>query len=418
MSETESEAPLMPPSPALRKRALVVAVGLALLALCVAGYLAVQSMAGRGIAGCGQGSGCSEVLASPYARVGFVLVSVLAAAIYLVVLLALGLRLTSRGKSKPADFLLYAAVPALIGAAGWFTYVQIVELKVLCPYCMTGHALGVALGITLLLVLRGGGVVRPWMPMFVGLVGVGLLVVAQVSAPSVPPPATTENAGAGRDYDRTAVDGRREIGLFGGELELVLQDGPYLGEPDAPQVLAVVFDYGCPHCREMHALLEQMQQDQGGFVIVPLPVSIALERNAHLNSVAEQFLDSYDLATLSLAVAAIDRQQWVAFDRWLFKTDSYRTAGEARTKAEELVGQAVLAQQLTGDNLARHHAAIDRNIELLALIPEPDRSIPLTTSPGAPSHLTERVYRFQPILDLLDRAKAGLATPEVTDPSR
>ena len=49
------------------------------------------------------------------------------------------------------------------------------------------------------------------------------------------------------------------------------------------------------------------------------------------------------LVLLSLAVAAIDREKWPVYDRWLFSTDTItsfpRTAEEARAKAVALVGE-------------------------------------------------------------------------------
>ncbi len=52
-------------------------------------------------------------------------------------------------------------------------------------------------------------------------------------------------------------------------------DGPYLGEADAPVRVMKVFDPNCPHCKDLHATLEQVAEtsgDKARFYYIPYPL--------------------------------------------------------------------------------------------------------------------------------------------------
>lgn len=382
---------------------------LALIALAISGYLSVQTLTGQPVAGCGADGGCGAVLASPWSKVLGVPVSLLGSATYLAVLLGLGLRLGSKGTNKLGDYLLLASAPAMLIAAVWFTYIQLVEIQEICPYCMIDHGIGLVLGIMLPMIVLGKTSLTPAIPIAIGLVGcVGLLGLqhATLSEDTM----STDNPFAGRDGDQV-IDGRRHISMFGGELQFVLEDTPHIGDTRAKQVVGVIFDYACPHCRATHLLIEEaIKADPDAFVVVPLPISIDEKDNPHINSDNERFDDSYALAFIAQAVAANDMNKWRAFDKWLFSketvTEFPRSYEAAIDKATELVGEETLKEEL--DATLAHRAIIDRNIELMALIPEDTRHIPVVTSPGASRHLTERFYKIDVLEKLLEEAASGL----------
>ena len=395
-------------------RGLVVVAGaLALAALAVSGYLSLQALTGQPVAGCGAEDGCGAVLASPWSKVLGVPVSLLGSAVYLAVLVGLGLRLRPNASHKLGDFLLLAAAPAMLIAAVWYTYIQLVEIQEICKYCMADHGLGGVLSVLLPLIMLGKTTLKPAIPLALGVVGcVGLLTLQHATLAE--DTLSTDNIFVDRDGD-AIIDGKRQVSLFGGALQVVLEDTPYIGDPRAEQVVAVIFDYACPHCRATHMLIEDaIKADKVAFVFMPLPISIAEEDNPHIRSDNERFKDSYELATLAQAVATVDMQKWRKFDKWLFseETDFPRSAEDARAKAIELIGEDALQAQLEGDALDAHQAVIDRNIELMALIPEDARYIPVVTSPGAPRHLTERFYEITVLKDLLEEAAAGLKAIE------
>jgi len=230
---------------------------------------------------------------------------------------------------------------------------------------------------------------------------------------------STANLFADRDGDRV-VDGKRHVSMFGGEVQLVLEETPHLGDARAKQVVGLVFDYACPHCRATHIMIDEaIKADPSAYAVVPLPISIDEKHNPHINADNERFDESYQLATLAQAVAAVDLSKWRTFDKWLFSEETIvefpRSYEDAHNKAIELIGEASLSSQMTNDSLLRHRETIDRNIELMALIPEDSRYIPVVTSPGAPRHLTERFYEIGVLEELLKEAAIGLETIR-TDP--
>jgi uncharacterized membrane protein len=393
----------------------VFAALLALVALGVSGYLTLQTLTGQAIAGCGADDGCGAVLASPWSSVAGIPVSLLGSAAYIAVLVGLAPRLLKPASSKLGDFLLLAAAPAMLLAAGWFTYIQLVEIQEICPYCMVDHGIGVVLGLLLPVIVLGHTRLKPALPIALGVFGcLGMVAVQHLTLSE--DTQSTENRFVDRDGD-AVINGKRQVSLFGGELQFTLEDTPHLGDANAEQVVGLIFDYACPHCRATHLLIEEaIAADPQAFVVVPLPISIHEKDNPYISSDNARFDDSYELALLAEAVAAIDMDQWRVFDKWLFSEETVtnfpRTADEARAKAVELVGEASLSGEMTNDSLLRHRAVIDANIELMSLIPEDNRYIPVVTSPGAPRHLTERFYEIDVLKQLLDEAATGLRDAE------
>ena len=398
-------------------RGLVVLAGaLALAALGVSAYLSVQSLTGQAVAGCGGDKGCGAVLASPWSKFGPVPVSLLGSAAYLVVLTGLSLRARSHAKSKLGDFLLLASAPAMLIAAAWFTYIQLAQIGEVCAYCMVDHGIGVVLGVMLPAIVLGQSALKPAMPMMIGLLSsVGFFAVQHATLDhSV---QTTTNYFVDRDGDKV-IDGKRQISMFGGELQFALEEVPHYGNPRAEQVVGLVFDYACPHCRKLHLLIDEaIEQDSKRFAAVPLPITILEGRNPYIASDDDRFKESEERAMLALAVAAVDIEKWRTFDRWLFSHDSGsafpRSAQAARAKAVELIGEPALSAQLSGDPAAKHRTLIERNIELLSIFSidsesNPQLRIPVVTAPGAPHHIHEGFYDFEVLEQLLQESRAGL----------
>lgn len=382
-----------------------------MVALGISGYLSLQTLTGQAVAGCGADAGCGAVLASPWSKVLGVPVSLLGSVTYLAVLIGLGLRWTTNGSNKLGDFLLLAAAPAMLIAAVWYTYIQLVQIQEVCPYCMADHGIGVVLAVLLPVIVLGKTAIKPAVPIAMGVVGC-IAVLGVQHATLSEETQSTANPFVDRDGDKI-IDGKRHVSLFGGELQFILEETPHIGDPRAKQVVGVIFDYACPHCRATHTLIEDaIKADPDAFVFVPLPISINPKHNPHINSDDDRFAESYQLAALAQAVAAVNLSKWRKFDKWLFSEEPAvafpRLYEDARMKAIELIGEVAVSSQMTNDSLLRHHDIIDRNIELMALIPEDRRYIPVVTSPGAPRHLTERFYEIDVLKKLLEEAAVGL----------
>lgn len=397
----------------------VIALVLALVALAVSGYLSVQSILGNPVAGCGGEGGCAAVLASPWAKVLFIPVSLLGALTYLAIIAALGARLLSGRACRYGDAVLLACAAAMIGAAGWFTYIQFAQLDEWCKYCMTDHGIGLVLGLLLVAIVFKNGVaepIAPAIPLAAGLLGVVIIAGLQTVFPSADARGVVNLPD--RDYDFVENEQRR-VGLFGGEVDLILEDELYKGDPRAEHVMALAFDYCCPHCREMHELVDEVQRERGDFVVISLPISVNEDHNEYINSTDERFDESYELARLAIAVASVDADKWRTLDTWLFSHETIttfpRSLAEAEAKATELIGADALAEALNAESLASHEAELARNIAMFGYIGSDDLRIPVTTAPGASEHRIERFWEAEEFDALFKESAAQLRALEAAE---
>jgi protein-disulfide isomerase len=121
---------------------------------------------------------------------------------------------------------------------------------------------------------------------------------------------------------------------------------PLVGSPDAPYIVNLLFDYKCPHCQQMHFLLNEVIRRYGGklaFVLCPTPLNT--QCNPYIPRDVDEYKDSCELAKVGLAVWVAKREAFPAFDLWMFSLESGdrwhpRSLDAARAKAVELVGQA------------------------------------------------------------------------------
>ncbi len=142
----ESDSIREPPPVALIWLARLVA----LLAVCIAGYLLWASLVGGArLAGCGDdgGLGCESVLSSRWSNWLGIPVGLPAVLVYLTLLAALlGIGpMASQRTERDAWRILIPLATLAAGAASWFSALQLFELHEMCPYCMALHACGIAL---------------------------------------------------------------------------------------------------------------------------------------------------------------------------------------------------------------------------------------------------------------------------------
>ena len=108
----------------------------------------IRHMGGSGIAGCGGGSACEEILNSQWSQVLGAPVTVFGGLIYLALLFALVARVR---------LLLGICLGLILGAAVWFVFVQAVLVGRFCPWCMTAHGIGVVVTLLGVRLLGTGG---------------------------------------------------------------------------------------------------------------------------------------------------------------------------------------------------------------------------------------------------------------------
>lgn len=386
-----------------------IAVGFSALGLGLSLYLSWLSLAGASAAGCGAGTGCSEVLASKWSKVGSIPVAFFGVLAYLSLLIGFLLYARSQGKSLFAQRLLALLAPPLVVAMLWFTYLQRYKIGVLCPFCMITHGIGfICFWLIVFFHFNNGVKIKVIVPLLAGA-ALGLCIIP-VQVYLTPEPAVQRAPNLFADQDGDAwIDDARHVSMFGGQLQFVLQDVPYIGDPQADQVVAVLFDYACPFCKTLHDMLgEAIEQDPSRFVLVPIPLSIHESVNAFISSDHPRFEDSLDLARLSLAVAEMDPQAWQAFDRWLFAGDEPgdfpRSFADARQHAESMVEPTRLGELLDDPLITPLHEQVAEHISLLGQLPEEKRYIPVTTTPGAAEHLTTRFDDVGVLYEMLDLA--------------
>jgi uncharacterized membrane protein len=139
-SEHEREAS----SPAPRiSRLFALAAVLALAGLADAVYLTVEHLTGRSVR-CTVTSGCSEVLASPYATVGGYPLALFGALAYFT---AFSLATLAAFGSERAGQLFSVLVALMFATSLWLLYVQAFVLRAFCQYCLLSAAITTLLAI-------------------------------------------------------------------------------------------------------------------------------------------------------------------------------------------------------------------------------------------------------------------------------
>jgi uncharacterized membrane protein len=327
-----------------------VLTGLSTLGLVLSAYLGWHYLMGGSVIGCGGGSPCDQVLNSRWSSVAGVLpVSGVAAGAYLAMLVAS--LFIGPATEAPVRRLAWHAMLVLVGAAAgsaaWFIIVQKWVIGSFCPYCMATHLTGLLLAA--LIIWRAPRQsdddstapvlgVSPTAPRRVigplpaiGLASVGLVLAGILAACQVhfKPPAVYR--GGESQNNLPAIDPHA---------------APLVGSPDAPYVVTLLFDYKCPHCQQLHLMLDEAIRRYGGklaFVLCPSPLNP--QCNPYISRELDEFTNSCELAKIGLAVWVARREAFPAFDRWMFSFESGdlwhpRRLAAARAKAVELVGQA------------------------------------------------------------------------------
>ena len=310
-----------------------VLTALSALGLALSGYLGWHYLAGGSVIGCGGGSPCDQVLNSRWSAVGGVLpVSGLAAGTYLAMLVASFF--IGPAMEAPVRRLAWRAMLILAGAAAgsavWFIIVQEWIIRAFCPYCIATHITGLLLAALVIwqaprdLFRISDFGFRIWS--LVGLILAGVLAASQIV---IAPPAVYRG---GESQSSLPVLDPHAV--------------PLVGSPDAPYIVDLLFDYNCPHCQQLHFMLDEVVRRYGGklaFALCPTPLNTKCNPYVPLN--VDEFADSCELAKIALAVWVAKHEAFPAFDRWMFSYESGerwqpRSLDAARAKAIDLVGQA------------------------------------------------------------------------------
>jgi uncharacterized membrane protein len=297
-----------------------------------------------GAPGCGEGSGCEQVLSSRFSKVGGgegLPVSMLGLFAYVMLAAAswpMGGLSPMQAKLRP--FARQAMAVAILAAAGWFICLQAVVIGGWCVGCIVLHGLGASAAVLVLLGER-----RQWKSagLLAGLVMAGSLALLQWYGPSTQAGERTIagqpgwNSAWTHGYDLIERDGR-----LIGELTRV----PMWGEVNSERQVVLLYDLACPHCRSLHSLLDRMENL--GVVAVSVPLHGKCNEFVSPRPPA-RFADSCERSALSVAVFVADPAMYEAFDAWCFAQDEVPMLEAMRNHAESLVGVERLQDALNDE---------------------------------------------------------------------
>jgi uncharacterized membrane protein len=357
-----------------------------------ASYLAWVSISNGSVAGCGPGSGCDKVLQSRWAYWLTLPVSIPAVLVYLALLG--GTILARKGSSPDEERGAWAAIIPLAvvvaGAALWFIGLQGFVIKAFCKLCVAAHICGFTAA---LLCLRNiplaadpttpmwssdsarRGVPRAAVLLLVlaGLAGVVVLaggqllvqkernvVVVPLGRGVRPAPGAAVASLATRATNSTSVAAGgqsvslppspnarliapRVLSLYNNQFLFRLGDVPMIGSRDATNVIVYLFDYACPHCRELHGILAAAErQFSNQLAILTLPMPMSTNCNPFIPGHFISNTNSCDYARLGLAVWLAKPEAQRQFDDWFFAQEKPASVEQAREYAVRLVGAAQL----------------------------------------------------------------------------
>ena len=325
-----------------------------LVALGIAGFLAWSPLQGGGVPGCGPESDCDKVLASRWAFIFGLPVSLFAMPVYMLALVF------TVPKKIPWKLLLPITLMILVGAA-WFVGLQLFVIRALCKFCMAAHVAGIVAAV--LIIRRNPLLQRDRMIAGGTALALGsLLVMAQFASPA-PVPRQVRLAPPGAETNRSAsvqsnlanatvnaVQTNSPDPLFQivrGQFTLDLRTVPVRGSIAAPKRMVKLFDYTCHHCRDLHHLLEPIAHRYSNqLAIVSLPMPLNANCNPMLRSTARAHIDACEYARLALAVFFVDSKKFDDFSNWLYQGERPPEVKTAKEYAGSMVGRERLEAAL------------------------------------------------------------------------
>lgn len=149
-----------------------------------------------------------------------------------------------------------------------------------------------------------------------------------------------KNSEASNDSDKNnsgKTKRERRLVRIIGDTKLDARQWPILGKPDAKYMFVEMFDYTCPHCREMHDSLEETFKKYGkDLAVLALPVPLNSDCNSQVGQTSSQHAEACRIANLAIAVWRVKPSKFHEYHNWLFET-SPLTAAAARNQAIKLV---------------------------------------------------------------------------------
>ena len=308
-------------------------VALAAIVLLLSIVLSVHSISGHGLIGCSQGTNCNAVLGSKWSFLfGIIPVSALASGVWIAFIICLTLH---RSSDLELQFFLNRILlilsGAVTGSAAWFIWLQSHMIKALCPYCMTAHILGIIIAvITVIWCIKqkpGHTIIN---------ISFGLILAAALAIVQF---ATTPLTLAERGFTEEPLP------------ELSARELPVIGDPDAPHVITLLFDWQCSHCRQIHHMLPDVVNLMNGkAAFICCPISLSRECNPLVPQGTDRFRGSCNLLHIGLALWCTDPVSFSRYEEWYWGEPGSNwnppSEEEAKARASELIGADILEQAM------------------------------------------------------------------------
>ncbi|HWB02862.1 MAG TPA: vitamin K epoxide reductase family protein [Verrucomicrobiales bacterium] len=334
-------------------------ISFAALSVCL--WLFSRKLTGSidSVAGCGGAGGCSDVMGGAWSQWFHIPVTVLAAVIYLGVLV-LTLPSVQVSLGRTGDQLLAAAGVILAAAAVYFLVILAFVEKQFCPWCLGLHIAGLTVSALILTDAvskqRSGARGLLEAAMLTGFMAMCVLSAGQIwgpkpdthlitsggvtaATPSVPPAPPPPSTGAART-----------VGFFEGTLNLQFDAAglPLLGAPNARIILVEFFDYTCSSCRDLSGDLKALKKKWPDvFAVIVLPAPLNRMCNPFLKDQVPNHEGACELAKLSLTLWRAKPAAFPQFHEYLLSLPLPATPEKveaARSRANQLAGGAAMAE--------------------------------------------------------------------------
>ncbi len=250
-------------------------------------YLASISLTQTYLPGCGEATGCHELLGTQWAHLFGIPASFPAVALYLITVLAAGAIEARDQRTWLGTFGEISALMIAV-AAVWFMSLQMFVLKHLCMWCSLTHVFGLS-GVLFLMISRRlqprpDDTEEDWAETRLlrnqGLFTAvrALAVALGVTALAVGPFVNKVNhsrighlaAGSGEPSASSASLLTYDLG----RISVNPADLPRLGSASASEFALALTDYTCDFCRLYHSILKAVAESRGEqFAIVLLPAA-------------------------------------------------------------------------------------------------------------------------------------------------
>lgn len=368
-----------------------------LIGLVVSGYLLFLKLTGsiNSIVGCGDGSGCANVLGSRWSEFFGIPVSAFSALIYASLIWATMGPLKRTLASLLAFLLAFAAI--------WFTGLQMFVVDAFCPWCLFTHLIGaVTAGLIFYLIQKQNDRRAQFrsertMPVFAAVALSAILMLGQCFGPgpdthlltdvalqgqtdgsssgkssskavasdqatnqskSVEPKGSDSNASKstqGGDTEETesaplkSTENSVPIHIRGEgptakflDKEYCVSSLPHIGKADAPYVLVKYFDYTCGACKNLDGDLgELMKKYPDKFAVVLLATPLNRACNPHFPEGLKDHQYACELARLSLAAWKSKPEAFAEVHEILFARP-VKPPHQARKEIEKLLAPVEL----------------------------------------------------------------------------